>query len=68
MNMLSEQNSLVCRGLAVDQKRTMISSKQEGNTFREKKRKREKVTTAAWSRSLKQSQGQFTNNKHLLRV
>ena len=46
MNMLSEQNSLVCRRLAVDQKKTMISSKQEGNTFRKKKRKREKATTA----------------------
>ena len=67
LNMLSEQNSLVCRGLAVDQKRTMISSKQEGDMFR-KKKKREKVTTAAWSRSLKQCQGQFTSRKHLLRL
>ena len=50
MNMLSEQNSLVCRGLAVDQKRTMMFFIQARRKYIQGKKKRER------EREIKQQQ------------
>ena len=50
MNMLSEQNSLVCRGLAVDQKRTMmffIQARRKYIQGKKKERERERESNSS---------------------